>query len=877
MSKTPRGGGDISRILAEADVASDPSDSIDSKDAPAPLESEPESAASEVTEGATPALQGEIESSDLLDAETRDSLGKDTQEETENTQEAPLVESFESDATSLEDDFSPAEKAAIEEALTEEAQDVKLAVVSTKASAASVANEQTKVVTTAPERTYQTPFEAGVYFIQSSLAGELCLDVASASKKSGANVQVYTANKTDAQRWFLDYDKDGLYTIKSMASGKYLDLSNGKVKNTQNIWQYNENGTAAQKWIITSNGNGYTLATSKNKNYVIDVMWGKAKSGNNVQLYQANDTAAQRWWLIAEKAKVESERLLEDGVYEIALSASPDYVMDLSANSYNNSANIQLYKRNNTVAQRWAFTWESDGYYSVKNVSSAKPIDVTNGNYTARTNIQQYANNDTDAQRWAVQTNKNGSFTLVNKKSGMALDMVGAKAANGTNVRTFIKTAGKSQQLSIKPIDVLPSGVYNIYSMQAPTTQLLDIPSGSKAAGTVPQTWQRSTGSMNQKFVFTKTGANTYTIKALASNMALDAEGAKLTQQKVDASDKAQQWVLSFERNGVVLRNVETGKPISLTGAAKNGTKTQVANARGNAQKFRLAATNLVDPGCYIIQNVNGRVLDVSDGAYVNGANIQVYGSNKTGAQAFYIEAASGGYYRIINAKTFKALDVKNASTANGANVQQYASNGTAAQLWKPELDASGNLIFVSKVSGMALDVAGGGAKNGANVRQTLKNGSASQQWTLTPTSYSLSGDKDLDKKVANILGNITANDKLLAANNHVAGYAYRTSSHASGGNWTVSFAKDMVNQHSGNCYRYAALFQWLARGLGYVANAVTGYVPALSGGLAPHGWVEIIHNKRTYVCDPDMQHAIPNRNWYWQTYASAPVAYTKN
>ena len=83
-----------------------------------------------------------------------------------------------------------------------------------------------------------------------------------------------------------------------------------------------------------------------------------------------------------------------------------------------------------------------------------------------------------------------------------------------------------------------------------------------------------------------------------------------------------------------------------------------------------------------------------------------------------------------------------------------------------------------------------------------------------------------------------------------------------------------MYEQGSGNCYRFAALFCWLARGLGYDANVVAGGVPSYSSGQAPHGWVEIHMNGTTYICDPDMEHSLPGYNWYMVTYAGAPTTY---
>ena len=60
---------------------------------------------------------------------------------------------------------------------------------------------------------------------------------------------------------------------------------------------------------------------------------------------------------------------------------------------------------------------------------------------------------------------------------------------------------------------------------------------------------------------------------------------------------------------------------------------------------------------------------------------------------------------------------------------------------------------------------------------------------------------------------------------------------------------------YRGNCYVMAATFCEMARALGYRAFFMAGSVPSLSGGLTPHGWVEIEEPDGLWVYDPDFQH----------------------
>ena len=142
----------------------------------------------------------------------------------------------------------------------------------------------------------------------------------------------------------------------------------------------------------------------------------------------------------------------------------------------------------------------------------------------------------------------------------------------------------------------------------------------------------------------------------------------------------------------------------------------------------------------------------------------------------------------------------------------------------------------------------------------------------------SISGDATLDSYLTKIYA--AKGKSLKTLFNYVSSYKYiRTYDTPSGSwsSWSITYAKEMYEDQGGNCYRYAALFCWLARGLGYNAKTVTGYVSSYSSGWAPHGWVEIVINGTTYVYDPDLAKDYPSYNWYKITYATAPITYKKS
>lgn len=724
--------------------------------------------------------------------------------------------------------------------------------------------------------------EPGIYYIQSTLPGRLMLDVAAASKNDGANVQLYRSNTTAAQRWRVSVDSDGLYTISSECSGKALNALGSQARNGANVVQQSNSGAPLQKWTLAKSGASYTVASAADSTFVLDVASASARDGANVQLYTANGTAAQRWWFIPASPTVSSERTVENGVYELRLSSTPNFALDVAGASKNDGANVRLYSANNTFAQRWMVKWESDGFYSLKNVSSGKALDVTGANPAARTNVHQYASNNTSAQRWALSANTDGSFTLINKASGLALEIAGGKAANGANAQTSAAPRGDFQKFELRKADQMPEGIYSIHPAKASSAKALDVPSASTKEGVQLQIYS-SNGTMAQRYQLRRTADGTCTLQNVASGMYLTESSGKVVQQRRKASNAAQRWNATLDGTNVVLTNASTGRRMALaSNSTANGTKVVTAPASGDAiQRWDFTATSLFPDGYYTITSAGGKALDIAGASMANGANVQAYQPNSTAAQRFEIKAAGGGLYTIKNDASGKMIDVKGGSKTAGANVHQYAANGTNAQKWGAELSEEGGIVFINKGSGLALDAAGGGKTNGANVRQAAKNGNTGQRWMLSPTtSLGISGNAELDNYL-----------RTIAAQN---GYDLRRCYYWVVGNirWSNSVAGEVLpygivskettirhalyafRYHGGDCYYYAAAFKWLAIACGESAQVRAGSVPSASSGITAHGWTEVYRNGITYICDANLQVDIGGYNWYMVTYATAPNDY---
>lgn len=67
---------------------------------------------------------------------------------------------------------------------------------------------------------------------------------------------------------------------------------------------------------------------------------------------------------------------VEEGTYIIKSAINQSYVIDVNAGSKSDGANVQLYERNNSNAQKWIIKKVDNKYYTITSVGSNKVLDV---------------------------------------------------------------------------------------------------------------------------------------------------------------------------------------------------------------------------------------------------------------------------------------------------------------------------------------------------------------------------------------------------------------------------------------------------------------------------------------------------------------------
>ena len=557
-------------------------------------------------------------------------------------------------------------------------------------------------------------------------------DVPGGSMDSGTALQLYSANGTIAQAFGIEYDAGkGLYAIKSAKSYRYLYAQDGDIVPGASVKQESASPSSlAYNWAIEDVGNGsYRLV-----NAASGCVLGASASGKLVTVtrgdarelaiaFVPSDFKCLRSEQDADAAAHVSD--LADGEYLVSSSKNYSFVLDVSGGSKNNSANIQLYKSNMSNAQRWIVSHDDKGYVTFTNAGSKKVIDVAGGNASVGTNIAQYVSNVTFAQKWIVAKQSDGTYLIESAlRPGFYLGLRGEGASNGVNVELSASESNSHfALLSTSPSvakceDILPTGYFTLSPACSSTGKVLDIAGGSSSNGANVQL-NNSNGTFAQLFSFEYYDGY-YVIRNAKSQKALDVDGGNLipgtnVQQWACDSDNANRLFAAIDNGDGTYSfvNKSTGLALDIVGASDSvQANLDTYHPNGSAaQKFSLhQVTEFMNEGAFSFESATAsKVLDVAGGSMDDGAVIQLYKSNDTLAQKWYVSKVAGldNTYEIECIGSAKVLTL-----ADEGKLVQLASNGTDSQRWHSAL-SGGKIALQNSATGQYLCVSGSSAALG--------------------------------------------------------------------------------------------------------------------------------------------------------------------
>ena len=434
----------------------------------------------------------------------------------------------------------------------------------------------------------------GYYIIESGIDSNKVIDINRASILAEENVQLWTKNARNNQKFKIEYDGKGYYTITSIRSKKVLDVAWHRKVNGSNVQQFYLSNTDWQKWIIEKTSDGYYNIISKDSGLYLNVKDGKAIDGANIDLFNKNNENNQKFKFVQTTA-IEANRTISDGYYIIQSNLNTSKVLDVGGLSKNDHYNIALWNKNLGYNQRYKIIYRENGFYTIAAAHSGKAMDLSSD----ERNVEQDNYTGSEEQEWAIVSNGNGKYNIISAHNGLYLNVSEKNAEDGSNINVVEKNNSNNQVFSFEKSNVeegsqtIQNGTYHIVS-SLDSNKVLDVTGSDKSNGVNIELWQNNEGD-HQSFNVIYQGNGYYKITAVHSSKALGVVGAgtnsPVNVNQYDTQDIVkQEWIIKSFGDGyynIISKTNGLFMEVSES-STQNGTNIQVATPNNSkSQKFK--------------------------------------------------------------------------------------------------------------------------------------------------------------------------------------------------------------------------------------------------------------------------------------------------
>ncbi len=138
----------------------------------------------------------------------------------------------------------------------------------------------------------------GMYIIQSCSGSNQVLDVVGGGKDNGVNVNSWSSNGTNWQKWQFVRTENGIYKIINVNSGKCLEVAGQDTNvNGGNVQQWDYVGGNNQKWKLWLTKDNKLVFLNLATQRALNITGDTATNGANVTIQDRNLSANQSWTL----------------------------------------------------------------------------------------------------------------------------------------------------------------------------------------------------------------------------------------------------------------------------------------------------------------------------------------------------------------------------------------------------------------------------------------------------------------------------------------------------------------------------------------------------------------------------------------------------
>ena len=294
------------------------------------------------------------------------------------------------------------------------------------------------------------PDGAGGYYIVPNCSYTSCLDLYTGIPDNGKNIDLWNYNMRGSQRWYLISSSakpsiSGQTIPGNMQQGSSFSIR-GTVSSREKITSvtvgaYDTNGRMKIGKTAQTNAKAYNL-----KNLDTSIKFGSLPAG--AYRYKVTvKTTTGTYTLINRIFMVKSNgRTVSNGTYRLVLAQNKNYAISVDRDGKTSGTNLLLWANRNVAFRRFKFTYQSNGYYTIKNEGSGLYLSVKGQGSASGSNVEL----SSSATQWQVLPDGTGSYYLVPKCSSTScLDMYSGVPANGKNIEIWNYNMGKAQRWSL--------------------------------------------------------------------------------------------------------------------------------------------------------------------------------------------------------------------------------------------------------------------------------------------------------------------------------------------------------------------------------------------------------------------------------------------
>lgn len=340
-------------------------------------------------------------------------------------------------------------------------------------------------------------------------------------------------------------------------------------------------------------------------------------------------------------------------------------------------------------------------------------------------------------------------YFLRNAADSLYIDIPGyhfnAENQNGAQVNMYKIDRGIDRFIKIIPAEEKEY----VFLQPQHSDRVIDVAGGSKEPGGKVHLWNWNPKNPNQMFRKVSVGgkSNVFYLQSKVSGLYLTSNGNShsITQQEF-ARSKNQQWTFepafasdmaSVPAETYAFKNVMANRYTDLAGSGANtagkDTHIKLWDMDHGPDRYNMLIKSHIDDYFFIQPLHSQYVWDIEGGSHANGAKLQLWDLNHSGAQQFrFIFAGSPMTFYIQHPSSGKYLDASKGNIEiNGCPIQLWDRHGKANEKWKLthvpkwQMPPKNQSFYVkSAYSDKYWDIGGSGS-------ETNKNGKKVIIWSL--------------------------------------------------------------------------------------------------------------------------------------------------